>query len=45
VEPVAIEIADHPVERNATLDVPMAHDLEAAKESDVVLGRNHLDDF
>ena len=42
VQPVAVEIANHLVERDTVIGVPVAHDLEAAKESDIMLCCNHL---
>ena len=44
VQPVAIEVTDHLVEWDATIDMPKAHDFEATKQSDIVHCRDHVDD-
>lgn len=40
---IGLHFSDHLIERNATIDVPAAHDFKLEKPSKMVLRRNYID--
>lgn len=44
VQPISVEIAEHLIKGDTTIDVPVAHDFKTTEQSDIVFRRNHIDD-